>query len=316
MNSNVNNKKTTELIATELITTQVEKDINEISRDEVKIDDETEKLYGEINVIVTRILSSLLKLNKNFQYNDMETNEIIKDLKKLNSFYNERGAFPYSFTTDFIYELKNEQPEKFSTNVTRLCCIVHSHNSELKIVVDKLYHYCHLAMKQSKLMHDPFEKFVADEIEKEKQKEKKLSEELEKFKNELQNSQKNNVTILGIFTSIVATFFGLSTFSASILNNIMDVNFYKLITVSCVIGLFFYATIKLFIDFILQITGKKIIQKTEQKKDSGTESGNEGEKTNSNSQITILVSLIIIAIVCFIAAFLGVPDPFSNCLNL
>lgn len=55
--------------------------------------------------------------------------------------------------------------------------------------------------------------------------------------NKLDNSQKEYITILGIFAAVVLAFTGGIAFSTSVLNNIAKANAYRTITIALIIGL-------------------------------------------------------------------------------
>lgn len=63
------------------------------------------------------------------------------------------------------------------------------------------------------------------------------NEEVKKVKEKLNNSQKEYISILGIFSSVVLAFTGGIAFSTSVLNNIANSSVYRIIAVSLIIGL-------------------------------------------------------------------------------
>ena len=62
-------------------------------------------------------------------------------------------------------------------------------------------------------------------------------EKVKDVKEQLENSQKEYISILGIFAAVVLAFTGGFAFSTSVLNNIAQVSIYRIILVSLVIGL-------------------------------------------------------------------------------
>lgn len=72
-----------------------------------------------------------------------------------------------------------------------------------------------------------------------------------------ESMQKEYITILGIFASIVLAFTGGMTFSTSVLNNIHKVSVYKLGIISLIIGLVFADILWLLMDFIKSINGNQ-----------------------------------------------------------
>ena len=62
-------------------------------------------------------------------------------------------------------------------------------------------------------------------------------QDLDKVQNELANSKKEYIAILGIFSSVVLTFTGGIAFSTSVLNNIAQASIYRTVFISLIIGL-------------------------------------------------------------------------------
>lgn len=64
-----------------------------------------------------------------------------------------------------------------------------------------------------------------------------LNSEIKDVKEKLDNSQKEYITILGIFAAVVLAFTGGIAFSTSVLNNIAQASIYRTIIISLIIGL-------------------------------------------------------------------------------
>ncbi len=73
--------------------------------------------------------------------------------------------------------------------------------------------------------------------------------------------QKEYITILGIFASIVLAFTGGIVFSSSVLENIHKSSIYRISIIAFIIGLVFFNLIWLLMDFIRDINGKVIRKK-------------------------------------------------------
>lgn len=81
---------------------------------------------------------------------------------------------------------------------------------------------------------------LQDAVDKMQQANDKFKEnegKIENFERKLEDSQKEYITILGIFASIVLAFTGGIAFSTSVLNNIAKASVYRTLIVSFVIGL-------------------------------------------------------------------------------
>ncbi len=78
-------------------------------------------------------------------------------------------------------------------------------------------------------------------------------------KNEIEQSrnkaQRDNITVLGIFTGIVVTFVAGLTFSSSVLQNIDNVSIYRLFAMAVVIAFFFINIIGILLEFLCKISG-------------------------------------------------------------
>lgn len=84
---------------------------------------------------------------------------------------------------------------------------------------------------------------------------KQLSNRVQEKQEEM---QKEYITILGIFASIVLAFTGGMVFSSSVLENIHKATAYRISVIAFIIGLVFFNLIWLLIDFIRDINGKTV----------------------------------------------------------
>lgn len=76
-----------------------------------------------------------------------------------------------------------------------------------------------------------------------------------------EDMQKEYITILGIFASIVLAFTGGIVFSSSVLENIDKPSIYRISLMAFIIGLVFFNLIWILIDFIRDVNGKVIRKK-------------------------------------------------------
>lgn len=82
-----------------------------------------------------------------------------------------------------------------------------------------------------------------------------------KVQDRQEDMQKEYITILGIFASIVLAFTGGIVFSSSVLENIHKSSIYRISIIAFIIGLVFFNLIWLLMDFIRDINGKVIRKK-------------------------------------------------------
>ena len=83
----------------------------------------------------------------------------------------------------------------------------------------------------------------------------------DKLKQEIKGYQKESITILGIFASIVLAFTGGMTFSSSVLENIDKSSIYRIILVICLLGIVLFNVIWMLIKFLCDINGKVAYRK-------------------------------------------------------
>lgn len=83
----------------------------------------------------------------------------------------------------------------------------------------------------------------------------------DKLKQEIKGYQKESITILGIFASIVLAFTGGMTFSGSVLENIDKSSIYRIILVICLLGIVLFNVIWMLIKFLCDINGKVTYRK-------------------------------------------------------
>lgn len=131
----------------------------------------------------------------------------------------------YSLTNDF---LKGED-----SSIQRDC---------RKIIV-KLYDHFELAIHQIENAKDIFEKSIE---------ETKVD-----FSREIKKVERDYITILGIFTSIVLVFIGEFSFSTSVLGSMMDVNIYRLLFIVDILAMIVINIIALLVNMLLKINGLK-----------------------------------------------------------
>ena len=85
------------------------------------------------------------------------------------------------------------------------------------------------------------------------QKTKKVKKQIDTVKTKLEAIQKQYITILGIFSSVVITFVAGMTFSTSVLGNIDKASIYRLIFIISLVGLGLFNLVYLLLTFIHRI---------------------------------------------------------------
>ena len=85
---------------------------------------------------------------------------------------------------------------------------------------------------------------------------KKATQKAEEIRKEFSDMQKTSITILGIFASIILTFFASMVFTKSVLENIANVNVFRLTFFIALIAMILFNAVFYLMQFILAINGK------------------------------------------------------------
>ena len=163
----------------------------------------------------------------------------------------------YSEISSFVYGLSEDEQGNFGTNVESLLAFVVDETNKVeddpcKIVI-KIYDHFQLAINQKNLnseTNDIVSTHIADKVE-------KTNDLIEKTSKDVKNVEKEYITILGIFASIVLAFVGGLTFSTSVLQNINAISIYRLLIVVDLIAVVLVNVIYLMMKFICHINEKK-----------------------------------------------------------
>ena len=151
----------------------------------------------------------------------------------------------YSEISNHLFNLDPEERVIFLTNVERLLIYALGNDSidpdSVEIVV-KIYDHTQLVNYQIESMNNIFAQRIAD-----------AKVDLHK---EIKGVEKEYITILGIFASIVLAFVGSFTFSTSVLNNIANVDVIELSVIALIIGIVLFNLIAYLIDFLKEINDK------------------------------------------------------------
>lgn len=219
--------------------------------------------------------------SKTFQYSDFKKiekhkqiikeicNILLEDTRKYNpknsiekiySFITEEEKMErifYSEISSYIFDFDEEKRGRFTTNIDNLLRITCENDkifSELhydsdtkkdivKIII-KIFDHSHLAILQI----ENVEKIMASTISQAKQ----------EIKKEVNEMEKQYISILGIFASIILAFVGGITFSTSILQNIHNASIYRIIFICSILSLTLINIFYILLSFIASINKLKI----------------------------------------------------------
>ena len=196
-----------------------------------------------------KIYKSLSKDN----YNPKITVEIIENYLKDNK---DNMRLMYSELSNHLFSIfKNESAESdYNFNISKL----HEHvmknnvNSDCVKIVIKILDHSQLVSYQIAGIKERANE-IATKVAKD------ISEENKKIlMASVKDSEKQYITILGIFASIVLAFTGGIAFSTSVLSNIDKASIYRLVFVTSLLGFILFNTICVMFEFVREINGKSL----------------------------------------------------------
>lgn len=176
-------------------------------------------------------------------YNSLEeqSEEIIK---KINDIYSDgRYRHRYSEITEAVLSNIKKDEDIVLMTITQNIRIIkekidnQKENTNTKANIEKLYDHINLECIRLRNSNERI-KELNDNIYKLEQINAEIENKLESTEKTLKNQQVQYITILGIFASIVLAFVGGLTFSTSVLANMHNVSFYRLVFVMCFIAFF------------------------------------------------------------------------------
>ncbi len=152
----------------------------------------------------------------------------------------------YSEISNYIFGLNSAKRPTFYANIERLFLYVLNDNNKVnddtKKIVIKIYDHVQLNINQIENASNIFKNSFMDAKN--------------KLHDEIKGIEREYITILGIFASIVLAFVGGITFTTSVLQNIDKVSIFRLILTVDLIGLVLVNVIYLLISFVLKINDK------------------------------------------------------------
>ena len=218
-----------------------------------------------------KILNKLAS-NESLFRNQASLKEIYNELEELYCQPNTNKRFRHYYSDIFaiLVEInKNDNPG----NLAILCQNVSilkdnykkSENADIENEIRKLYDHINLEYARITYAEAGYRQSTSEEaiqnlrgqITEVKNKIDSTSKEQEEVSQKLETQQKEYITILGIFASIVLAFVGGITFSSSVLENINSGSIYRIVIVALIIGLVFINLIYILIDLIKSINSIK-----------------------------------------------------------
>ncbi|EOU1465754.1 hypothetical protein QTI31_03925 [Clostridium perfringens] len=205
--------------------------------------------------------------------NEDYDSQILKICSKITHFLKGNKRLIYSDITTFSLNMNDEDREYLYYNLDRV--IQHIEELEIKNKVIKIKD--HITLEELRM--DYFKKTRVNEIEKAlnnsqiKNKDiienyngilqglKKTEDELENQKKSVEGLNSQIISVIGIFSAIVITFFGGAELFSNALNTMNEVSKYRLLVVVLLISIVMFNTIFMLLNFISKLTEKEIASK-------------------------------------------------------
>ena len=169
-----------------------------------------------------------------------------------------RERILYSEISSFVYGLSADEQGNFATNVECLLTFAVDENNDVdedtcKIII-KIYDHFQLAVNQKNLNADTNDMIKAHLVESINEAKDSINQAAKNAK----NIEKEYITILGIFASVVLAFVGGLTFSTSVLQHVNAISIYRLLLVVDLIAAVLINVIYLLMRFICHINDKQV----------------------------------------------------------
>lgn len=218
----------------------------------------------EKSVLITDIIEEIFDVDIADSSED-EYEESIKEIcDELINFYKKEGRHSYSEISTFLLSIDEDKHAYFYDNMKKVLEIIgrydKENNTSYKSKAIKLEDHIKLEL----LRLDNIKKVdeLKEKIDKEtinyESKFKDLKEVYDKQKNDLEGLNNQIISVIGIFSAIVITFFGGINFIESIMYSIGQVSKYRMVFSILIAGLVMFNTIFMLLNFIAKLTEKNI----------------------------------------------------------
>lgn len=205
---------------------------------------ENSKKYNNTKRRINAICKELSQETK-----DYKPEETAKSIQDYIDNKDKMGRLLYSEISSYIFSMDMKDRGAFATNVEKLMIYALSESQD-KITDDcskmiiKIYDHFQLALSQI----ENIETRLAPRVE-----DAKID-----LRKEIKGIEREYISILGIFASIILTFVGGITFSSSVLQNMNNVSIYRLLAVAVFLAFILIDLIWMLIKFITEINDKKV----------------------------------------------------------
>lgn len=233
------------------------------------------------------ILEELISLDesKDSNYND----EIDRISKELILYYDNKGRHLYSEVSAFLYKCKDEEEnlEYIYRNIKKVHNVFsESVNNDYAINALKLEDHIRLELLRFDNLKQAQEKNALELSAKIDEETIKFEQEINTYEKKINtlrksyNTMRDNIdglnsqiiSIIGIFSAIVITFFGGINFLESVLSSIGEVSKYRFVLGALIVGFVMFNTIFMLLNFIAKLTEKNIRSECKYYKDGRCDS--------------------------------------------
>lgn len=161
----------------------------------------------------------------------------------------------YSHISAVIFGLTDSECDAFSHNAEVLLEYVMSERVGQPVIdiVVRIYDHGELAIRQRSMFVKEKVAEHAKLLDNLKTTSEKLEKDIEEANNTINHSQKDYITVFGVFSAIIITFVGGFSFSAAVLENMASVSLFRLIITVCILALVLFNSI-----YFLLITALRI----------------------------------------------------------
>ena len=215
-------------------------------------------------------MQSILNSIVDVEDNNIETvyNSISKKLKAMSD-----EGFSYSDIAKFVFNTESEDREYFYRNLGKIKKLAKSKNNlDMQAAINKIKNHmeleiCRLEYLESKQKQE-LENVLVNNINETLTNVNSMNDKLstydvkiEKHNKEISDWYSNIITVLGLFSAIVVTFFGGLGAVSSMFENINGISKYRLVFILLIVVFSMFNIVFMLLYYISIITGKQINKK-------------------------------------------------------
>lgn len=228
-----------------------------------------EKNIDENTKSMQEILENIRSLENSMPSYDENIEKLSDDLR---NYYDKKGRHLYSEVSTFLYNINEDDLDYVYNNIENIHKILQRYDEENETEYErkifKLEDHIRLEILRVQHLNNTQNNNAAQlrkEINTLSDKSKKYTKEFNNLHNQYKKQRKSIdglnseiISIIGIFSAIVITFFGGINFIESVLNSINKVSKYRLVFAILITGFVMFNTIFMLLNFIAKLTDKNI----------------------------------------------------------